>query len=382
MTESGDDAEAQDDQILVGLLADPGSPADLADQLAPELPKLLSRRVNDRVSWTVRISPVPLTAGLHSTSEMLDAVRERKEQEGYDVAICLTDLPLRTDGRPMAAHVNTVDRVGLISLPALAGIWQQRRRTREAIVQIVGDLLEPGEGEGEGEGAARPRRRLNRLIAGRVVPVRRVTPVEEAADARFVTPAGRGRLRLVAGMVRANRPWRLVPYLSKALAAALATSALASVNGIVWQLADALGAVRLSVATVSSVATMVIWLIVYRRLWERPTGPSPWEREKAALYNTATVLTLTAGVLFCYAALFVGSLVAVLFIIDSGVFERTLRHPVDAGSYVALAWMASSMATVGGALGSGFESDEAVRHAAYGKREEQRRAEREQAARR
>jgi hypothetical protein len=80
----------------------------------------------------------------------------------------------------------------------------------------------------------------------------------------------------------------------------------------------------------------------------------------------------------CYAGLFVASLLAVLFIIDSSVLERVLRHSVDVTN--ALAWLVSSMGTIGGALGSGFESDEAVRHAAYGRRERQRRAEREQTA--
>lgn len=51
-------------------------------------------------------------------------------------------------------------------------------------------------------------------------------------------------------MVRANRPWRLVPGLSKALAAALATGAVATVNFTIWSLAVSLSTPRLVIAMV------------------------------------------------------------------------------------------------------------------------------------
>jgi hypothetical protein len=43
------------------------------------------------------------------------------------------------------------------------------------------------------------------------------------------------------------------------------------------------------------------------------------------------------------------------------------------GDLFVLAWFVASAATVGGGLGTGLESDEAIRAAAYSKREEDRR---------
>jgi hypothetical protein len=48
------------------------------------------------------------------------------------------------------------------------------------------------------------------------------------------------------------------------------------------------------------------------------------------------------------------------------VSARQLGHPAGIADRIELAWLASSVATVGGALGAGLETGEAVREAAYG----------------
>jgi len=178
---------------------------------------------------------------------------------------------------------------------------------------------------------------------------------------------------VLVGMVRANRPWRLVPGLSKALAAALATGAIATVNSTVWTLAGSLSVLRLVIATVGSVAIMIGWLVVDANLWHRPTEDSQEAKQKARLYNASTVITVGIGVLVCYGGLFLINLMWALFIISDRAFASLTRTSLDAADYVTLSWLVASVATVGGALGSGLESDEAVRAAAYSKREQERR---------
>jgi hypothetical protein len=65
------------------------------------------------------------------------------------------------------------------------------------------------------------------------------------------------------------------------------------------------------------------------------------------------------------------------------VWALFVLHPAVMGGYLnpllrllrpfVLAWFVASAATVGGGLGTGLESDEAIRAAAYSKREEERR---------
>jgi hypothetical protein len=51
----------------------------------------------------------------------------------------------------------------------------------------------------------------------------------------------------------------------------------------------------------------------------------------------------------------------------------TLDASIGYGDLFVLTWFVASAATLGGALGTGLESDEAIRAAAYSKREQDRR---------
>jgi len=91
------------------------------------------------------------------------------------------------------------------------------------------------------------------------------------------------------------------------------------------------------------------------------------------LYNTSTVWSLMIGVVISYILLFVAVLLAAAFTIDGSLLEQTLQHPVNVWDFVEVAWMTTSAALIGGALGSGFESKDDILRAAYGQRERHRR---------
>jgi hypothetical protein len=318
--------------VRVALVADPAAPTEVARGLTD------LRAVSDDDTWDVTVVSEPFTTGSEDVGPALE--RLAGHRDSGDVVVGLTELPLHdAEGRHLVVDTSPERGVAVVSLPALGGL-RRRTRARRVVRALVDGMTGPDAGD----------------------------------DSAVHLPPGRGPGRLLAGMVLANRPWLLVPGLKSALVAALATGAVATINSTVWLLAGSLSWWRLVVATVVSVALVVGWLVVDAGLWDRPDDDSPQARRRSRLYNASTVVTLLAGVTICYLALFVVNLLWAFFVLDPGVMGSSLRTGFDHGDLVVLAWFVASAATVGGGLGSGLESDEAVRAAAYSKREEERRS--------
>jgi hypothetical protein len=164
-------------------------------------------------------------------------------------------------------------------------------------------------------------------------------------------------------MIRANQPWRLAIGLSRALTAALAAGVFALVTPDIWRLADALGWIRLSVIAIASVAAITIALVAGAGLWEHTSHPGV--RKQVTLFNLATTVTVVLGVLSLYAALLLLALLTAPVLVPAQLLDQGIGHAARVGDYLKLAWLTSSLATLGGALGAGLETDEVVRAAAY-----------------
>jgi len=321
--------------IHVGLVADPEAPTEIGQEIEDEH----SSDGRDRRPWDMELVSDPFTTGCEDAETAFGRLAEHGRENGWDMVVGLTELPLRDEeGRYLVVEVDPDQRKAIVSLPALGGV-RMHTRTRRAVRTVVNGMADQ-------DGRDEHRVRLPRLT---------------------------GRWRVLLGMVLANRPWLLVPGLKSALVAALATGAVATINSTVWILATSLSWWRLTIATIVSVALVVLWIVVDGHLWDRPEDDSPRARDRSRLYNTSTLLTLTIGVLICYLALYGVNLAWALFVLDPGVMKTSVRSSVGYGDIFVLAWFVASAATVGGGLGSGLESDDAIRAAAYSKREEDRR---------
>ncbi len=342
--------------MTVGLLAiPPDMPAEHARRLASRLPVLLGREFGDQLSWTVDTGWGSRNPDAETgLNQMIAEVHDRAADQDWDVTICLTDVPVREDGHPVLARSSRGQGVALVSLPAL-GVVRQQRDVETVIAGLVGDLLRH---RFEDE----PDRNIADRLRREVHPAHRVR--EDDDGLTVFGPARTGTLRLLAGMVMANRPWRVMNRLSRLTLSALVTGAASLTQSTLWQLSGALGAARLTALAVISSAALVITLIVMHGLWEHTTDDD--QRDRVRLFNITTLLTLILGVAISYVARFVVILLAAGLVLVPSILSSSLQHPVGLRDYLLLAWFTSSLATIGGALGSAAESDVDVRAAAYG----------------
>jgi hypothetical protein len=330
------------------LIADPGVPTGIAKRLSDSLPNALTDWPPAGGQWDVSVRRQSYPFDEHS--EILEVVRTVDPAgETEDIVIYLTDLARRLGTTPVIADISVHDQFGLISIPGVGGLFIDRR-VKHLAQTVVAEVT----GQSENQNGA----------------VKRLTRTQDGDVVRYVARKALSRLQLLAGMVYANRPWRLVSGMSKVMMAAFAAGAVSLSYPTIWQLSDTMGPWRLSAATILATAAMIAWLIVEHKLWERPHSAD--ERERAVLYNTATVVTLTIGVAIFHGGLFILLLLTAWWTLPPQMVAQNIGHPVALSSLLLMAWLVAAVATLGGALGSGFEDDDAVRSAAYGVRQRQR----------
>ena len=330
------------------LIADPGVPAVIAERLSDSLADALTDWARTDGKWdvSVRCDSYPLD----EHAEVLEVIRTIDPAgENEDIVIYLTDLPRRLGTTPVIADISLHHRFGLISIPGTGGLFINRR-VRNLAQTIVAEVTSQ---------SGKQHRSVKRL-----------TRTQEDDVVRYVAPTPLSHLQLLMGMVYANRPWRLAAGMSKVMMAAFAAGAVSLAYPTIWQLSDTMGPSRLSAATILASTAMIAWLIVEHKLWERPR--SAGERKRAVLYNAATVVTLTIGVAILHIGLFILLLLTAWWTLPPQMVAHEIGHPVGLPSLLMMAWLVAAVATLGGALGSGMEDDEAVKAAAYGVRQRQR----------
>ena len=177
-------------------------------------------------------------------------------------------------------------------------------------------------------------------------------------------------MRVVSGMVYANRPWEMFAAFGKILVIAFTTGAYAFVFGTLWQLNTTYSIGRAVLMMIFSILALTIWIIMGHGLWEKKSEQST--NFIRNLYNATTFFTLLISVVMYYVILFTMFLIWTLFLQPPAQLEIYTSEPVGLATYLYTSWIGASISTIIGALGSFFENKEVVLNSTYGYRQQQR----------
>lgn len=345
------------DSLVLGLLADPGVPQDVVDETAEEIGHRLSARIGG--SWRVEVSHTTFPLNPDGTVPFGRYAPQLLEDRGWRYLLYLTDLARALDSTPVIAEVDVEHRATMLSLPAL-GALNLPRAARDLIVTLVALAEE------------HPAVTERVLLDGIAIPGLSIGHGLEPHTHYLVRKGPWARARQVSGMVRTNRPGRLVTALTGGIAAALASGGFGVFFGSIWSLSVALDPWRHALIAAVMVLTFTLWLITRNKLWfhdHAQTGSG-----RAAVENTATAITVLLSILAMYAVLFLALGLLGILVIDVSYLSSQLGYAAGPPDYVAITSLSVSMGLLAGALGSNFDDADNVRIATYSKRGHEQRA--------
>lgn len=118
-------------------MADPALSTRIVNELVEEPPEALGQQVSNQVSWKIDISSEMLPLDAAGDIPLTAHARARMPREGWDLMVCLTDLPGSVD-EPVVGDFSTTQGAAQMSLPAMG--LRLRRNVRNTVVRLVGDM--------------------------------------------------------------------------------------------------------------------------------------------------------------------------------------------------------------------------------------------------
>lgn len=352
-------------KIYIGIVAAPGAPDLLARQIRKNLPEVLNERVDPDIEWEVGILVDPLTGYAEMDKELYEKTDEYYDEYDWDYTIFITDLPIYREDNIVAMDINNGTDVGLVSLPAFG--WPPiKKSTLNTIVSIIKNVRSEEDREELTSD-------FNAFLKTSKIHYKETFFEETESDhaVYYMRDNWRGRLRLISGMSWANNPFNMMRSLSSVVALAFATGSFSMIFSTMWDLSNVFPALRLLTISLLAIIAMTLWVIISHNLWEPVKGRS--HRAVLKLYNGATLLTLFISVIFYFAILYLMFLTGALVLLPPDyVLSNIDADRINILFYIQVAWFATSLSTVVGAIGASVQDKSLIRESTYGYRQRYR----------
>lgn len=346
-------------EVVVGIITTPGLPKKLLEDILERLRNMAGNSIDEEIDWQVEYRTDILTGSAEFVNEIFDKVEVIKENNDWDMAIAISDLPSISDRKAVLSDFDYEENNSLISVPAL-GVFRNKKKLETLLLHHIEVLY--GNHNPEETEEIQPNF-IRNLIE--------VTPTEEGeSKSRHVVKSTLGGwLRLVGGMTYLNEPWKEFGNFKTIVALAFATGTYISIFRTPWELSLDYSVWRFVLVMTIAVFGMVGWLIYAHNLWEmRTTKNQPAYRR---LYNFTTILTLLILTLVNYLVVSLLLTISILIFVPMGLFETwtDVEANVTWPDYLSLIWFTSSLGVLAGAFGSTVEEEEKIRNVTYSYRQ-------------
>lgn len=354
------------EKITIGLIPSPDLSENLINKITDKLKVSFEKNIDSNIDWQFEVKVKIFVGAAEYVNETINKVIKVKEESNWDYVISITDLPSFSAHKVVMTDISTRSGVGLISLPSF-GAFPLKRRIIKALTYI-GEILYKNHQEKIEE--ITQNMKWNFLFSN----VKRVTP-EEATNTniRFVLQNRIiGWLRVLTGMVFANRPWQAIGSFKKVLTLSFATGTYISIFSTPWQLSVAYTPTRFVLLMLLSMTGMVVWINIAHNLWEKKSSKS--QSQYRILYNVTTIMTLVVITIINYAVLLTLFTLSISLFVPEGIFDAATNEGATSQveSYLRLAWLTASLALLVGAVGATIEKEEVIRSATYSYRQRNR----------
>ncbi|MGY0412383.1 5,10-methylene-tetrahydrofolate dehydrogenase [Staphylococcus sp. mip270_02] len=360
--------------LKIGLVAAPGVTEKIAYHLKKELPELLASYFSEDNEWQIETIIDPLTGSAETVQKIFRKISDYQNNNEWQYTIGLTDLPIIRNGNAVAFDINSSNGASLISIPSYGWrpIKKRLQRSILGIIEAINEYKDSTMKQMEVEDESEQQLNAQFPFSNLVTKTEYFKDTNSQHTLYYVSSSTKGSFRLISGMTFANNPFNMLKSLSNIVAIAFTTGAFGIVFTTMWNLSFVYSAWRMLLIMLVAILGMMVWIIVAHNLWESPTESN--NKQITMLYNLTTTLTLTVSIVFYYLILFCLFLLASLVVLPPDYLGQTLQLKGSANfiTYINLAWFATSISTVAGAIGAGLNNESQILESTYGYRQKQR----------